>query len=362
VTEAEAEFERRYVTTWLDRREEALETAASASEDDYETFCDAYTTAATAADTLANVDERFDHVPESVLDRVDALLDGVDGHDDQYVEATRDEIDAAEDADDPETAVSHWLEAYRRYAAAHEADWEQTGDLPELSSDHGLEDIAEHTVDALVEHAEQLEDEGENREDEDAEAARSLYEDAADRLRNAQGIAEEWTSVDSTDAIRDATGHARGEDRPDQVGVGCARRHRVTGAETGETRPQAAYAYPNSSRASSIATPPFSRSGRLRRPLAAKIWTKKPDPSATPRDRRNAATGRVCLPEQLSRVVDRLDQHVDLLASVVEVKRRSGSRSHAEFVVERLRAVITCPDRDRVIVENRGEVVSVDGF
>ncbi|CCQ33279.1 hypothetical protein [Halorhabdus tiamatea] len=201
VTEAEAEFERRYVTTWLDRGEEALETAESASEGDYETFCEAYTTAATAADTLGNVDERFDHVPESLLDRVDALVEGVSGLDTRYVEATRNAIDAAEDADDPETAVSHWLEAYRRYAAAHEADWERTADLPELSTEYELEDVAEHTVEALVEHAEQLEDEGENREDEDAEAARSLYEDAAERLKSAQGIAEEWTSVDSADAF-----------------------------------------------------------------------------------------------------------------------------------------------------------------
>ncbi|MFB6128990.1 MAG: hypothetical protein ABEJ47_04425 [Halorhabdus sp.] len=196
VTEAEEAFERRYVTTWLERGEDALETAESAAEDDYETFCRAYTTAATAAETLANVGERFDHVPEDRLERVDAFVEDVGGLDTRYVETTRETLDGASDADGPETAASRWLETYRRYEAAHEADWDRTADLPELSTESELEGIAENTVEALVEDAERLEDEGENREDEDAEAARSLYEAAADRLRDARDIAEEWTTVD----------------------------------------------------------------------------------------------------------------------------------------------------------------------
>ncbi|WP_275738985.1 hypothetical protein [Halorhabdus sp. SVX81] len=196
VTEAEREFERRYVTTWIERGEAALETAESTGEDDYEAFCRSYTTAATAADTLANVGERFDHVSESVIDRVEAFVEGVAGLDTGYVEASQDALDAARNADDPETAATRWLEAYRRFDAAHETDWDRTADLPELSTENELEGIAENTVEALVEHAERLEDEGENCEDDDAEAARSLYEQAADTLRDAQAVAEKWASVD----------------------------------------------------------------------------------------------------------------------------------------------------------------------
>jgi len=197
VAEAEREFERRYVTAWLERGEAALETATSVAEDDYAAFCTAYTTAATAVDTLKNVDERFNHVAETLIDRVDALVEDADGFDTRYVEASRDALDGASDADDPEAAATRWLEAYRRFDAAHEADWDRTADLPELSTDDELDGIAESTVEALVEYAESLETDGENREDDDAEAARERYEQAAEQLRQARDIAEKWAETDA---------------------------------------------------------------------------------------------------------------------------------------------------------------------
>lgn len=194
VTDAEREFERRYVKAWIERGEAALETAASAAEDDYSTFCDEYTTAATAAETLADVGERFDHVPEDRLDRVEDLVEGVDGQDTRYVEACQDALAAAREAEGP--APTQWLDTYRRFDAAHNAGWDGTAELPQLSTRSELDSIAEHTVDALVADAEALETEGESREDDDAEAARSRYERAAERLREARDIAEKWADVD----------------------------------------------------------------------------------------------------------------------------------------------------------------------
>jgi len=200
VSETESQFQRRYIDVWLEHGEDALEDAEAAFEvDDHATFCELYTTAAQAVDALQNVPDTFDHLPDGAVDRIESLADAVDGIDDEYVEATRDALATARDASDPETAVSHWQAAYRRYEAAHEADWDGTADLPELSTESELAEIAENTVKAFVEYAETLEDEGENREDGDAEAARSLYEEAADQLREARDIAEEWAAIDDDD-------------------------------------------------------------------------------------------------------------------------------------------------------------------
>lgn len=91
VTEAEAEFERRYITTGLERSEKALETAESANKGDYAEFCDAYTT---AADTLASVDERFD-VTESLLDRVEALVERAEQLEDEGENREDEDAEAA---------------------------------------------------------------------------------------------------------------------------------------------------------------------------------------------------------------------------------------------------------------------------
>lgn len=202
VGETEQQFQRQYIDVWLEHGEGALEDAKTAFEaDDHTEFCERYAAAARAVDALKNGPETFESAPDGAMDRIEALADAVDRYDEEYVEAARDTRETARNASDSETAASHWLEAYRRYAAAHEAGWDQAGDLPELSTARELEAVAEHAVEALIEYAERLEDEGENRENDDADAAQALYEEASTHLREAQDIAEKWASVDGADTF-----------------------------------------------------------------------------------------------------------------------------------------------------------------
>jgi len=196
VEAAEAEFQRRYAGAWLDRADRELDRAETALDDgEYATFCEAHATAADAMSSLADALSDVEEPPAAIVERIDAVEDRTATLAGAYVEATRDAFETATDADDPGTAATRWLETYRRLGAARDADWEAAEaptDLP-LSE---LESVAERTVEAVERHATALEEDGADALDADSERARESFQRAAERVRRARSITEEWPELD----------------------------------------------------------------------------------------------------------------------------------------------------------------------
>ncbi|WP_135666201.1 hypothetical protein [Halorhabdus rudnickae] len=191
VEDVQRDLQRRYVEAWLERGRAQLAQARDAREaDDHASFCVSYTNAVEAAATLRNAIDRLEQLPQQAADEIEAFTGELDGFDRSYVGETRDVLDRAREEDDPETTAKCWYEAYRRYDAARAAAWDQTDGLPKLEAEKELDSIAPATVQALVEHADVLEEMGEDREDDDVEEARKYYERATERLRTAETIVE----------------------------------------------------------------------------------------------------------------------------------------------------------------------------
>lgn len=206
IEEARTEFDRRYVTAWLERGETDLGRAQSAMEDEeFETLCDALRTGARAVSVLEDELEDIDACPENADERVETLADGIADLAATYATATANAYETAMDAEEPETAGTASLEAYRRLAAADDAEWEHTDELPDIDVGADLEAIASMTVQALEAHATALESAGEDSEAEDTESARESYEAAAQRLETARDVASRHGGVhaDGIDARLD---------------------------------------------------------------------------------------------------------------------------------------------------------------
>jgi len=74
------------------------------------------------------------------------------------------------------------------------------------------------------------------------------------------------------------------------------------------------------------------------------------------------AVGREVVVHLPGRVVDGVEESVELLAGVVDVDGRADRPRHVERVVKRLRAVVAGAHRDAAVVQDGGEVVPVDAI
>ncbi|WP_181685717.1 hypothetical protein [Halorhabdus salina] len=201
----DAELNRRYADAWIDRVSDTVERAEMALEqNEYTTFCEAYVEAVDALDSVRDVLADLDTPSGGVTDEVTEKANEVEQFAVAYVDSTRTAHENATESDDPAVTADSWLETYRRVTAARKAHWKTAVDSLSLPLSE-IEQIAEATVDALKRHADTLQAAGERQLETDTAEARSHFEQAIARLRQAREIVETQPVGESTAIDRQLT-------------------------------------------------------------------------------------------------------------------------------------------------------------
>lgn len=177
VDEAEAEIERRHLAALVDRAENRFERIDPAlAEGRYDDACEAYVTAADAIEEARDAIGDTDVAPEESIVRLETLESDLRDAGEAFLSETDAECETALAADESTAAIDAWEDAFDRYSAAVDADWNGEAPVSNSALEFQLTWVTSSLLDALGSHASTLEQRGDETDDDDA--AQEHYDEA----------------------------------------------------------------------------------------------------------------------------------------------------------------------------------------
>ncbi|WP_123538036.1 PH domain-containing protein [Halosimplex salinum] len=197
------ELDHARVNAWLDRAEAAIETVETAlDEERYGDACGEYVDAAEALEEARDTIGDVDRVPVGAQKRLDSLDDDLRTAGEAFLDDAAGRCETALSAEDATVAVDAWEDAFERYSAAADAGWNGHAPVSEGALEYQLAWVTAGLLDAMSAHAESLERDGDDAEDDDE--AGDYYEDAEEWFERASELAtdhEHHAPDDYEDAV-----------------------------------------------------------------------------------------------------------------------------------------------------------------